>query len=250
MNKKLVFFSLVCLFVITSACVMGPINLDGKTINPSNTIISEDRPVSGFTRIELNTFGKVIITQGEQESLTVKGSDNVVPLIITAVENGALVIRTEELVNVLRMNDENVLTLTVTVIDLNSITVSGAGQVTMDSLDTNDLQIRMSGAGQIVLGDVTAQTVNIDVSGVGGVEISGEAVVGTVNISGAGDITAAGLKLERANVTISGIGGAELWVTDRLAGTISGVGDVSFYGQPVTDTNTSGIGKFKPLGNK
>jgi hypothetical protein len=250
MNKKIAFLSLVFVFVITSACVLGPINLNSKTIDPSSTIISEDRPVSGFTGIELSTFGKVIVTQASEESLTVKGSDNVVPLIVTSVVNGVLVIKTDEQVNVLRMNDENVLTLTVTVKDLNSITVSGAGQVTMDSLNTTDLRISMSGAGQVVMGNLAAKTVNMTVSGVGEVEVSGEAASATIDISGAGDIKAPDLKLQTANVTISGIGGAQIWVTDHLTGTISGVGDVNYYGQPVTDTNSSGIGQFKPLGNK
>jgi hypothetical protein len=108
----------------------------------------------------------------------------------------------------------------------------------------------MSGAGQFKLGQISATSVGIDISGLGNVDLAGTATSATINISGAGNANCPDLKLQTANVTIPGLGGATIWVTDQLTGNISGAGSVSYYGSPQTDTQVSGLGKFKPLGNK
>jgi hypothetical protein len=39
-------------------------------------------------------------------------------------------------------------------------------------------------------------------------------------------------------------------VTGQLSGKISGGGSVSYYGEPETSTEVSGLGKFNSLGSK
>jgi hypothetical protein len=63
-------------------------------------------------------------------------------------------------------------------------------------------------------------------------------------------VEAPDLQIQTANVSVSGLGGATLWVTDELSGEISGAGSVSYYGDPQTNTQSSGIGGFKSLGSK
>ena len=250
MKTTHVLFFVLLVALLISGCSFNIYPKDAKVVNPSNTVISEVRPVSGFTGINMAAFGKVIITQGDHESLTIKGSDNVVPLILTTVDNGVLVIRTENNINITGMNNENVLTFTITVKDLENLTVSGAGEATMASLSTSDLNVTMSGAGQVSVDGLAAKSLNVTVSGVGGVDLSGEANTARIDISGAGNIKAPSLKIQTANITISGIGGAECWVTGQLTGTISGGGNVSYYGNPQLDTKTPGLGTFKSLGSK
>ena len=120
----------------------------------------------------------------------------------------------------------------------------------MDSLTTTKLAINMSGAGQFKLGQLNAESVNINLSGLGNVDISGEVTQENIEISGAGSVNTADLKCQTANVNIPGLGGATVWVTDTLTGNISGGGSVSYYGDPVTNTETSGLGNFEPLGSK
>src|SRR5512139_891358 len=83
--------------LLTSLLIFGCGILNFKGLNlitPSDTIITETREVSDFTQIDLASFGKMVITQGDSESLTIKGSDNVVPLVKTTVKNGVLTIET------------------------------------------------------------------------------------------------------------------------------------------------------------
>ncbi len=221
-----------------------------KVITPSKTVISENRNVSGFTAIEFSTFGKVNIMQGDTESLNISGPDNIVPEITTTVSNGTLVIDTKDNLTVTGFSSDNVLTFTIVAKDLSSLSVSGAGDVQVETLSTPKMSINMSGAGRVTQNQITTDNLTIDISGLGGIDINGQATQATIDISGAGSVNAADLQVQTATVTLSGLGNATLWVTGQLSGDISGAGNVSYYGNPQTNTNNSGLGSFKSLGSK
>ena len=58
------------------------------------------------------------------------------------------------------------------------------------------------------------------------------------------------LRIHTANVKLAGMGGATVWITDQLTGEISGAGSVSYYGSPLTEVKTPGLGKFIALGSR
>jgi hypothetical protein len=238
----LVSMLLVSCSVLTNAGV--------KVITPSNVNISENRDVSGFHAIEFSTFGKINVMQGDKESLNISGPDNLVPEISTTVSNGTLIIKNKENITVTSFNSTNVLTFTIVVKDLTSFAVSGAGDVQVEALSTPSMDLTMSGAGRVQMNQLTTDSLKVNLSGVGGLEISGSAPQATIDISGAGSVNSPDLKLNTANITISGLGSATLWVIDQLTGNISGAGSVSYYGSPQTNTNSTGLGQFKSLGNK
>lgn len=230
MKTVIKLFSILLAVLLLTACNLVSFGTEFRAVNPSDVIITEERSVKSFTGIDFSTFGKVTITQGDSESLTITGSDNIVPLVTTTVSNGTLVIRMKENINILGINSDNVLTFNITVKDLTKIKNSGAGLFTLDKLTTDSL--------------------NITISGAGGIEIAGEADTVKIDISGAGNIKAADLKIESAEITISGLGNAEVWVTELLTGKISGAGNVRYYGTPQVDMEKTGIGNYESLGNK
>ncbi len=248
--KTLKFMLLFFSALLIVACNLAPLSRNLKTITPSNTIITQDRSVSGFTGLDMSTFGKVVITQGDTESLTIKGSDNIVPLVESTVSGGVLTLRLPENVNFTSIKSENILTFTITVKDLKKLTLSGLGDVSMDKLTTQTLDITMSGAGPLKLDNLTADSLDVTLSGLGNVDLAGETGTAKFDLSGAGSINAPDLKIKTANIDVSGLGSATLWVTDRLDGSISGAGSVSYYGSPQTSTDAKGLGSFKALGSK
>jgi hypothetical protein len=223
---------------------------DAETIRPSDNIITESRDVSSFDAIDFRTFGRVIISQGESESLTIEGSDNLVALIQTKVTADKLIIDTEKPISILSMDKEDVLTFTIMVKDLSELTVSGAGDVQMDALNTTSLDLVMSGAGNVTIEQFEAEELSATISGAGSLEVSGQVTEATIEISGAGGVKAGDLESQTATVNITGLGGVTVWVTEQLNGTISGAGSVSYYGDPQTNTNSTGLGNFEALGNK
>jgi hypothetical protein len=240
-------FNRLLILIIVAMLAIG-CNLN--MITPSNVIISENREVSGFSAIDFSTFGKVNIMQGDTESLNISGPDNIVPRIKTSVKNGTLVIETEGNLNIAPSGKLNPLIFTIVVKNLNSLDVSGLGDVQIETLSTPNLTIDMSGAGKVVQNQITTDELVIDLSGLGGIDITGQATQATIDISGAGSVNAPDLKIQNANVNISGLGSATLWVTDELSGEISGGGSVSYYGNPQANTSSTGLGSFKSLGDK
>jgi uncharacterized protein YceK len=254
MKTTTVFLSLCLLAALLSGCCSVG-NLVQKVrgtqaIKPSGVITTETRDVSGFTALDMGTLGKVVLTQGDSEALTITGSDNVVPLVKTTVSGGVLTIDIDEEINLIGINDKNVLTFDLTVKDLTGLTVSGLADVEMDALTTSALAVKMGGAGKLVLSDLSADSIDITVSGLGSIEIAGHVTRQQIEISGAGAVENADLECQTAEVNIPGLGSATIWVTSQLTGTISGGGSVRYYGSPQTNTESAGLGKFESLGNK
>jgi hypothetical protein len=250
MKIPFIFSSLAILTLILTSCGVVQINPNAKSIMPSDNMISEKRQVSGFTGIQMSTVGKVIITQGDSESLEIKGSDNLVPLIKTTVGNGVLTIRLDENYTLNSLNKDDLLIFTLTVKDLNNVTLSGAGTVEMSALTTQSLKLVMSGAGSLSLANLKVDNLDITVSGLGNTVVSGTATSASMGLSGAGEIQAGDLQCQSVKITISGLGSATIWATDTLTGNISGGGNVRYYGSPKMDTKTTGFGNFESLGSK
>jgi hypothetical protein len=249
MKTRTLLISLLLVSILLVSCSVLT-NSGVKVISPSNVIISENRDVSGFNAINFSTVGKINVIQGNVESLNISGPDNLVPEISTTVSNGTLYIKNKENINVTTLSSENMLTFTIVVKELTSLNVSGLGDVQIETLSTPNMDITMSGAGKVLQNQITTDQLNVNLNGLGGIEISGQATKATITISGAGSVNAPDLKITTADVTISGLGGATVWVTDQLTGNISGAGSVSYYGNPQTNTKSTGLGNFKSLGSK
>lgn len=249
MKTRALYASLLFVSMLLVSCSVLT-NFGVRVITPSDNIINENRDVSGFQAIAFSTFGKINIVQGDTESLNISGPDNLVSEIITMVNNGTLDIKTKDNITVSTLDSKHMLTFSLVVKDLTSLSISGAGDVQVETLSTPSMDLSMSGAGRVQMNQLSTDSLKVDLSGLGGVEISGNASQATIDISGAGAVNSPDLKIQSASVNISGVGGATIWVTDQLTGEISGAGGVSYYGSPQTNTSSSGLGRFKSLGSK
>ncbi len=85
---------LLTLALLLTACSYGGVNIsvNSITVNGSGTITTQERTVSDFSKVELQSIGNLTIKQGDSESLTVKADDNLLPYITTDVSGDTLVI--------------------------------------------------------------------------------------------------------------------------------------------------------------
>jgi len=242
--KKQYFLAIILAvtLVLLSACNFTIANGSGK-------VISQQRQVSGFSKVSLSGIGQLIITQGSMEGLTIDAEDNVLPQITTSVAGDTL--------NIDLKNDnfqDNVIPTKpivyhLAVKNINDIQISGAGSVDAANLTADNLSVSSSGAGSVHLLTITAQSVSSEVSGVGGVELSGKVTSQSINISGSGSYNAPDLESQNATVVISGAGGATVWAKTSLNVTISGAGSVNYYDNPTITKNISGVGSVTSRGN-
>lgn len=227
----------------------GPIFLGGSGVRGSGHIVSEDRPVNGFSSIEISYPASTVIQQGTSESLSIEADDNVLPTIRTAVVAGVLEI------DGVRDHQAYVIPtkpvkITITVKDLNKLSFSSAGETVIDGLHTEKLLTDLSGAGSMRMDNVELGSLDAELSGVGSLEASGAAKDLTVNVSGLGSFQGKQLHSQTASVQLDGMGSAEVWADSQLTARVSGVGSVNYYGNAQVTKSVSGLGSVQYMGAK
>ena len=247
-----VFVLVLVIAAITTACVVPG---KPRLIQGSGRIITEDRDVSGFDKIHVSGVGRIILTQGTKESLSIETDDNLMEYIKTEVKGDTLEIDFTDDV-VLSPGGRDVLDpsagfiFRISVINLEEISVSGAADIQAEKLKTDRFEINLSGAGDVNFDDLNANQLEVVVSGAGNVDLAGKVENQHIDLSGVGLYQAFDLESREASVIISGASGANLWVTGSLDVIISGAGDVEYYGSPSVSRNVSGLGRIQSLGDK
>jgi putative autotransporter adhesin-like protein len=216
----------------------------------SGRVTTENRTVSNFDGISLSGIGDVTITQGDTEALTVEAEDNLMPYLKTEVRNGTLAIFVDNGNGRTAVSPTKPVRFNLSVKNLNSIDLSGAGGVKSASLKSDHLTIRISGAGSVNLDHLAATDVTSTLTGAGNVKVVGQVTSQAAVLSGIGGYVAGDLSSQTARIDITGAGSASVWVRDSLDITISGAGSVNYYGSPRLRQTISGVGSITHLGNK
>jgi len=215
----------------------------------SGNVVTETRDVQDFRAIEVDYPAQVFIKQGATESLELEAEDNLLPGLKTQVKDGVLEIfyKSE---NGKHVNPTKTVRITIVVKDLSEAQLTSAGELTIEKLKTNSLDVSLSGAGNLKLADIVVKALSVSLSGAGSMTASGTADDLDMNISGFGDFKGKDLHTKKANVDISGAGSATVWVDDDLSAEISGAGSISYYGSASVTRQISGVGGVNHLGNK
>lgn len=232
----------------------------------------ETRNVDTFTKLAFRIPGKLLLRQGSPQKVELEGPADILKEIDTEVSGGKLVIEREGRWMSWGRNNEERVTVTITLKDLSALNVSGSGDAVAEGVfKTDNLDLSVSGSGSLEIeatvagrlqanvsgsGDLTmkgsCQELNSDVSGSGKVNITGDirdladfSVSGSgkisangtaksvhAGISGSGKVLAANLETEKCEVRITGSGDVEINVKTDLDATITGSGSVNYKGNP------------------
>ncbi len=234
-----------------AACDAESLRVDGDRdrIQGSGDMIEETRLVTGFTSISFFTEGSITITQGDEEALTVETDDNVMPYLETTVIDGVLTIRVQEGYGV-DIDPSNGITWGITVVDLDSISLNGAGSLNMGEFTTDRLSLSVAGAMDVDIDDLNADALEVVVTGVGSIVLAGEVTAASLTLTGAGSIDTSDLSARQATALVSGVGDISVWAIDTLAATITGLGGIDYYGNPTVTRAGTGAGSIRSAGNK
>lgn len=236
-------------------------------ITGSGNVHTEERTVQNVVAVNLATVGTLVIQQGQAESLFVEADDNILPLIVTGVKDGTLTIDSSR-----SFSKPTSLTYTLTVLEINAITLSGAGTINAENLSADVISLENSGSGSLALGDLvitsgadmvnsgsgnttlrslTSADTSFTISGSGGLEI--DALVATTlkaELTGAGNATLSGQATSQ-NVTVSGNGSynAENLVTSSATATTTGSGSITVNASESLNATVSGSGSVIYIGS-
>ncbi|MCC6384550.1 MAG: DUF2807 domain-containing protein [Bacteroidia bacterium] len=142
--------------------------------------------------------------------------------------------------------DGNAGTVNISIRELSAIKIHGRGVVVANTpLNSDKLQIDISGSGKVTMDSLNAGEVETDISGSGNVVLSGKAANLIVDISGSGKVEALNLGTNTVEINISGSGRVTTDVLQELNVNMSGIGSVSYQGNPVSvQKQISGVGKI------
>jgi len=212
-------------------------------VRGSGDIETEERDVSGFHKVYLEGIGNLIITQGDEESLVIEADDNIIPLIKTDVFRHRLTIGFKRGYNFIPIAK---IKYHLTVIDLDEISLSGAGDIDCDDFNTDRLEFDISGVGDIDF-NINAERVESTSSGAGDITLSGKVDSQEIDISGVGKYDAEELESRECSISLSGAGSVTVNTNEELEISISGVGNVYYVGSPHVEQDISGLGRVKSI---
>ena len=218
----------------------------GNATLGSGKVATETRTVGSFQAIELKGSMKLVVQQAPKESVELRGDDNLLPLIETAVVDHAGIPTLEiDIKRGTSFSTRNPIVVTVNVATLKSLSLSGSGDAVADGLKAGDLQLRVSGSGDVRVRRLDADALMVKVSGSGDVGVSGHAAKLSVSIAGSGDVTTHELQADDVSVSIAGSGDASVNARKTLAVSIAGSGDVAYVGDAAVKASIAGSGSVK-----
>ena len=131
----------------TSPSMLTMFNDGDSFIGPgergSGNVISETRAVSDFDRIEISYPATVLVRQGSKESLKIEAEDNLMPNLKTEVRNGRLEVFYRREGNK-HVNPTKTVRITIVVKDLSDVDFSSAGELIVEKLETDSLDVSLS----------------------------------------------------------------------------------------------------------
>lgn len=222
----------------TTGCFFDGDGSPFDCVRADGDIVTKELNVSDFTGVKLSVNADVFITQGDDFLVEVKGSDNIVNLIETKVQNDIWDIEFDQCVR----NVKN-LEFFITMPTIEYLKVSGSGLIQGENTFTvDDIELYISGSGDMDLA-LEGDDIEGKISGSGDMRLEGFAEKMKFKINGSGDLFAFDYKLERVNMRISGSGDAEVRASDDLDVKITGSGDVYYKGNPSVNVQITGSGK-------
>jgi hypothetical protein len=215
----------------------------------SGHVIPETRDVIDVHAIKVDYPAQIMVRQGEKQSVTVEAEDNLLAGLKTQIRDDTLEI-------FYRPADGNLVRPTkpvkimIVVTDLSDMQLTSAGEVIIEGLETEDLNILLNSAGTIKLNDIAVQNLSMNLSGAGSMTASGTVENLGLDISGFGSFNGEQLHGQTANVDLSGAGTATVWVDEQLDAEISGAGSVNYYGSANVRQRIYGLGSVNHIESK
>lgn len=216
-----------------------------ESISGNGNVRDENRDISNFSQIKTSGSIDVEIKSGDQYQVKVHNDENLLPYMITEIENGVLNIHYKDGYSI--MNDHA--KVFVTAPNIKKIVTSGSADITSDGVisDPNKIELNTSGSGDIKM-QVDAPSVKATSSGSGDITLSGRTKDFDCKISGSGDAMCSNLKSENAVVRVSGSSDVHVFSSVSLKVNVTGSGDVYYGGNPSSpEIHITGSGTVKAV---
>jgi hypothetical protein len=174
----------------------------------SGVAAAETRNVATFNSVELAGSNNVVIRVGEKQSVVVRADDNLLDRVTTEVRSGKLVIANLPG----SFTTKSPMSVAVNVPTLDALTLTGSGNIVVDGIEAENLEVTLPGSGTLT-GSGTATQLEVTVSGSGTVQFTR-------------------LVANDVRAIVSGSGSILITATKSLDASVSGSGAILYAGDP------------------
>lgn len=213
------------------------------TITGNGNIVTQDRHLDRFDGVKCSGSVDIEITNDNTQSVKVEADDNILPYLITNVEDGLLDVH-------LRSNNvfhDIHAKVYVSSPSLNGLYVTGSGSITSKNAlkDNQQIECKLTGSGDIDA-MLDAPRVIANIGGAGIITLQGRTKNFKVSITGSGDLKAKSLLSENTEIKVTGSGSAHVFASVSLTANVTGSGDIYYSGNTPSPTiHKTGSGSVK-----
>jgi hypothetical protein len=169
---------------------------------------TQARDVGAFESIELAGSSNVVVHVGQRKSVVVKADDNLLDRVTTEVQSATLVISNAPG----SFTTKSPMVVEITVPKLEALTLSGSGNIVVDGVESERLEVTLPGSGTLTASGTVAQL--------------------DVTLSGSGLAQFTALAASDVRALVSGSGSIFVTATKSLDASVSGSGAIVYTGTP------------------
>lgn len=215
-----------------------------ELVTGSGTLKKESRSASSFKSISTSGSFNVYITPGSGGSIEIEADDNLLPYIVTEVEDGELQLHVKKGYNI---KPTQKITVNVSMAEVKSLAASGSGGFySKGTLKGDKVELGISGS-VIIDMDLKAEKLEVGVSGSTKISLKGNVTKVEYGISGSASVDALALQSETVEVGVSGSGDLAVFAEKKLDISISGGAKVRYKGNPSINQSSSGSAKVTKI---
>jgi hypothetical protein len=179
-----------------------------STTEGSGVPAAQTRDVAAFKSVELAGSNNVLIRAGKKQSVVVRGDDNLLDRVTTEVQSGTLVIANTPG----SFSTRSPMGVEVEVPTLTALTLSGSGNLVVDGIEAQSLEVALPGSGTLTGSGTVTQL--------------------DVTVGGSGTIQFTRLAAKEVRAVVSGSGSIFITATETLDASVSGSGAILYAGNP------------------
>jgi hypothetical protein len=217
-----------------------------RKVTGHGPVVTENRSISNFTAIHFAVPADLYYTQENTYKIEIQAQENILKEIETYLVGNELKIKVRDHIHLRSREDIRII---VSAPAVNNLSVSGSGNLkVLQPYKPSNAKLSVSGSGTLTINQMETTNVDARVSGSGELLVlNGSAKHQDADISGSGRIDLLGNVTNTASTHISGSGSIRVHVEGELNSKIAGSGTVYYRGNPVINTTVLGSGKVVRL---
>jgi hypothetical protein len=223
--------------ILFSSCHVRDIQI-GEGIDGNGNVTTQTRSVEGnFSKIDVNRGLNVSIEQSDSYFVEVEADDNLQSHITTKVENGTLIITTDEDIDEATAKNIHVKMPSLTEIE----TSGGSSATTNGTYKGTDISVKSSSGSQADL-NLEFDNIHCEASSGSSINLNGKALSLSTDSSGGSEIEATNLLVNDVISKSTGGSSTDVHPIVSLKGKASGGSSISYDSSPRTVTKDESSG--------